>query len=253
MTPDTALISVMYANNEVGSIQPIAEIAADRPRGRGATPCRRDPGGRMSCEFSFSTRCGFGLALRAQVLRAKRSRRARGPAQCADRLATTRRWPGGRSTRRHGERGRDRWRWRRRWIRANEYRDAVRRALPSVRDRLWAGDRVVDRRCLAEWTAAGWTATRQQSQYRDLPACRERRCWSIWICSSIAASAGSACSVGKNEPSHVLLAMGRSVEEARSSLRLTVGRPTSEEEIRKWPTRSLRSARAFARLARPIV
>jgi cysteine desulfurase len=28
ITPDTALVSVMYANNEVGSIQPIAEIAA---------------------------------------------------------------------------------------------------------------------------------------------------------------------------------------------------------------------------------
>jgi cysteine desulfurase len=47
----------------------------------------------------------------------------------------------------------------------------------------------------------------------------------------IAASAGSACTVGRNEPSHVLLAMGRSVEEARASLRLTVGRPTSFSEV----------------------
>ena len=47
----------------------------------------------------------------------------------------------------------------------------------------------------------------------------------------IAASAGSACSVGKNEPSHVLLAMGMNENEARSSLRLTVGRPTSESDV----------------------
>jgi cysteine desulfurase len=47
----------------------------------------------------------------------------------------------------------------------------------------------------------------------------------------IAASAGSACTVGKNEPSHVLLAMGRSVEEARSSVRFSVGRGTSPDDI----------------------
>ena len=28
ITPETCLVSVMYANNEVGAIQPIAEIAA---------------------------------------------------------------------------------------------------------------------------------------------------------------------------------------------------------------------------------
>ncbi len=47
----------------------------------------------------------------------------------------------------------------------------------------------------------------------------------------IAASAGSACSVGKNEPSHVLLAMGGTVEDARSSVRFSVGRATSVDDI----------------------
>lgn len=45
------------------------------------------------------------------------------------------------------------------------------------------------------------------------------------------ASAGSACSSGSLEPSHVLLAMGRSVESARSGLRLSLGRETSSEDI----------------------
>jgi cysteine desulfurase len=40
----------------------------------------------------------------------------------------------------------------------------------------------------------------------------------------IAASAGSACTTGNSEPSHVLLAMGLTPERARSSLRFTVGR-----------------------------
>ncbi len=47
----------------------------------------------------------------------------------------------------------------------------------------------------------------------------------------IAASAGSACTTGNSEPSHVLLAMGLSEERARSSLRFTVGRSNSAEEI----------------------
>ncbi|MGB3328355.1 MAG: aminotransferase class V-fold PLP-dependent enzyme, partial [Thermomicrobiales bacterium] len=44
-------------------------------------------------------------------------------------------------------------------------------------------------------------------------------------------SAGSACTTGNSEPSHVLLAMGHSEESARASLRLTVGRGNSLEEI----------------------
>jgi len=47
----------------------------------------------------------------------------------------------------------------------------------------------------------------------------------------IAASSGSACSSGSLEPSHVLLALGQSAEIARGSLRLTLGRENTEEEI----------------------
>lgn len=46
----------------------------------------------------------------------------------------------------------------------------------------------------------------------------------------LAASSGSACSSGKTEPSHVLLAMGRSPKEATESLRLTLGRGTTKED-----------------------
>jgi cysteine desulfurase len=47
----------------------------------------------------------------------------------------------------------------------------------------------------------------------------------------VAASAGSACTTGNTEPSHVLLACGRTELEARASLRLTVGRGNSSDEI----------------------
>jgi cysteine desulfurase len=47
----------------------------------------------------------------------------------------------------------------------------------------------------------------------------------------IAASTGSACSSSSMEASHVLLALGLSPEVAHSSLRLTLGRYTREEDI----------------------
>jgi len=47
----------------------------------------------------------------------------------------------------------------------------------------------------------------------------------------IAASTGSACSSKKLEPSHVLMAIGLNEVEAHGSLRLTLGRENTEEEI----------------------
>jgi cysteine desulfurase len=47
----------------------------------------------------------------------------------------------------------------------------------------------------------------------------------------VACSTGAACSSGAVEPSHVLLAAGLSADEARSSLRFSLGRLTTAEEI----------------------
>lgn len=47
----------------------------------------------------------------------------------------------------------------------------------------------------------------------------------------IAASTGSACSSSSLQPSHVLLALGIPPERAHSSLRFTLGRESTEEEI----------------------
>jgi cysteine desulfurase len=49
----------------------------------------------------------------------------------------------------------------------------------------------------------------------------------------IAASSGSACSTGSTEPSHVLTALGLGPEIARGSLRLTLGKDTTEAEIER--------------------
>jgi cysteine desulfurase len=47
----------------------------------------------------------------------------------------------------------------------------------------------------------------------------------------ISVSSGSACSAGKHAPSHVLTAMGRPPEEAYQSVRITLGKSTTEEEV----------------------
>ena len=47
----------------------------------------------------------------------------------------------------------------------------------------------------------------------------------------VAASSGSACASGSLDPSHVLLAMGMSLEQALGSLRLTTGWETTDAEV----------------------
>jgi cysteine desulfurase len=47
----------------------------------------------------------------------------------------------------------------------------------------------------------------------------------------IAASSGSACTTGEPEPSHVLLAMGVPTELAQGAIRISLGKENTEEEI----------------------
>lgn len=50
-------------------------------------------------------------------------------------------------------------------------------------------------------------------------------------CAGICASAGSACTAGSTEPSHVLRAMGISRQDAYSAVRFSLGRSTTSEQI----------------------
>ena len=47
----------------------------------------------------------------------------------------------------------------------------------------------------------------------------------------IAVSTGAACATGDREPSHVLIAMGRTPDEARTTLRVSLGRTTTREDV----------------------
>ena len=47
----------------------------------------------------------------------------------------------------------------------------------------------------------------------------------------LAVSSGAACSSGAIEPSHVLLAMGLPHQSARASIRISLGKQTTQEDI----------------------
>jgi len=49
----------------------------------------------------------------------------------------------------------------------------------------------------------------------------------------LSASSGAACSSGSIEPSHVMLAAGYTLEEAKEGLRFTFGRETKDQEARR--------------------
>ena len=67
----------------------------------------------------------------------------------------------------------------------------------------------------------------------------------------IAVSSGSACTSASLEPSYVLRALGRSDELAHSSLRMTIGRFTTEEEI-DYAVKSIRETVARLRELSPL-
>jgi len=67
----------------------------------------------------------------------------------------------------------------------------------------------------------------------------------------VAVSSGSACTSASLEPSYVLLALGRSDELAHSSLRITIGRYTTEQEI-DYAVQAIRDSVAKLRELSPL-
>ena len=137
--PRPALVSVMHANNEVGTIQPIAELAAiaREPSAPSFTPmrCRR----RARSRVGHAPRRRPAVALRPQVRRPEGRRRALDPPRRAPRRADDRRPSGTEPTRRYRKRAGDRRAGRRGAARAGNAsstpRDVDRRAARSARAR----------------------------------------------------------------------------------------------------------------------
>lgn len=82
----------------------------------------------------------------------------------------------------------------------------------------------------------------------SFPGCEGDSLLFLLDAAGVAVSTGSACQAGVPEPSHVLLAMGRSEEEARGALRITLGRTTTDADVDAFlaalPAAHERAARA---------
>jgi cysteine desulfurase len=94
-------------------------------------------------------------------------------------------------------------------------------------ERLWS----IARDAMADWTLNGSETLRYHGNLNlrreGVDAARL-----ISDVRAVAFSAGSACASGSGRPSHVLAALGLSPREARSSIRLGFGRYTSADELR---------------------
>ncbi|MFB9234185.1 cysteine desulfurase family protein [Plantactinospora siamensis] len=66
----------------------------------------------------------------------------------------------------------------------------------------------------------------------SFPGCEGDALLLLLDAQGIACSTGSACSAGVAQPSHVLLAMGADDDRARSSLRFALGHTSTEDEVR---------------------
>lgn len=227
LRPDTTLVSVMYANNEVGSVQPIAEIAR-AAHGVGAaahTDAVQAPGAlaldvRVLGVDALSIsghKLGAPKGIGAAYLRSRLDIEpvAHGGGQERGRRSGTENVAGAVGLAvalEIAERARLESVGRVAGIRDDFVRDVL-RAVPGARLTGPAGAR------LAGSASFTFDGTSGESIVLEL----ERR--------GIVCSSGSACAAGRDEPSHVLLAMGIAPELAQTAVRFSFGDGVAGAEL----------------------
>lgn len=227
MRPDTTLVSVMYANNEIGTVQPIAELAAiaraggalfhtDAVQAAGCLPLDVEALGVDMLSLTahkFYGPKGVGLlyARRGTPLQPQ----INGGGQERRRRAGTENVPGivGLAAA---------------LARAEARRPQYAARMAALRDRLIDG-------LLARVPLSWLNGDRE----RRLPtnanlgfACVEGESVLLLLDQAgICASSGSACTAGSLEPSHVLVALGMEADDANGSVRFTLGESIGEADV----------------------
>jgi cysteine desulfurase len=227
ITDRTILISVMHANNEIGTIQPIRDIG-EIARGRGIylhTDAVQTAGHipidvadlevdllSMSAHKLYGPKGVGALFVRKGT---KIASFMHGGGQERNRRASTENVPGivgfGKAA-----------------ALAREELEPEADRLTDLRDKLIAGlaERIDDNQLNGHPTDRLPNNANFSVRYVE----GEAMLLNLDL-EGICASTGSACSSGSLEPSHVLLALGLSHEEAHGSLRFTLGRENTEADI----------------------
>jgi len=224
--PDTCLVSVMYANNEIGTVQPIPEIGAlcrekgvlfhtDAVQAVGHLPIdvkeqNIDMLSASAHKFHGPKGIGFLYARKGVRLRSL----IEGGAQEGGRRAGTENVAsavGMAAALKEAAAG----------MAANDAR------LRPLRDKLIAGLREIPHSAL--------NGDALQRLPGNVNFCFEgiegESLLLLLDDRGICASSGSACTSGSLDPSHVLLAIGRVHDVAHGSLRLTLGEDATEEQV----------------------
>ncbi|MEW5762402.1 MAG: cysteine desulfurase NifS [Bacillota bacterium] len=229
ITPETVLISVMHANNEVGTVEPIAEIAAvareagicfhtDAVQTVGHIPVNVDELGvdllSIAAHKLYGPKGVGALYIRKGTQMAPL---IVGGAQERGLRAGTENVPG--------------------IVGFGKAAEIARRELPQViprvrelRDMLRTGlqERVPGLRL------NGHPERRlPQNVSVTVPGVEGEALVMALDQEGIAVSTGSACSTGATDPSHVILALGVPPELARGAVRMTLGRGTTKEDIER--------------------
>lgn len=226
--PDTILISIMHANNEVGTIQPIAEIGriakekgvtfhVDAVQSLGKLPI--DVKAMNIDLLSISSHKIYGpkgvgaLYIRKGV---KLTPRVHGGGQEKKRRSGTENLPGivgfGKACELAGQR-----------------MEEEEKKLIVLRDKLFEG--ILERVDYVKVNGPRGDKRLPNNVNVSVQYVEGESLLLSLDMVGIAASSGSACTSGSLDPSHVLLAMGLKHEIAHGSLRFSLGRQNTEEDI----------------------
>jgi cysteine desulfurase len=227
ITDRTILVSIMHANNEIGTIQPIAEIGricrekgvllhTDAVQTLGHIPVNVDDLGIDLLSASAHKLYGPKGAGILYIRKGTRiSPFLRGGEQERKRRASTHNVPGIAGFGKAVEIARKEAAW-------------EGRGLSALRDRLIRG--ILDN--IPDTLLNGHPRQRLPNNVNVSIAGVEGEAMLLRLdMEGIACSTGSACSSTSLEPSHVLAAIGLPRETAHGSLRFTLGRGTTEDEI----------------------
>ncbi|WP_046468102.1 cysteine desulfurase family protein [Allosalinactinospora lopnorensis] len=224
---DVALVSVMWANNEVGTVQPVAELAAiAREHG---IPFHTDAVQAVGAEpVDFAASGATALTLTGHKIG--------GPVGAGALLLSRGVDPvpllhGGGQERevRSGTLMTPLLRGFATAVRlAAEERASHTARLAELRDELVA----TVRKAVPDITLNGHPVDRLPGNaHISFPGCEGDALLMLLDAGGIECSTGSACSAGVAQPSHVLLAMGASAETARSSLRFSLGHGSDRGDV----------------------
>ena len=245
LRPDTMLVSVMHANNETGTIQPVEELSAvcrehgvcfhtDAVQSFGKLPVRPVDLGAAAVSLAahkFYGPKGVGaLYLRAGVAI---SRLAHGGSHENTRRPGTENVAGI-----AGLAAAAAW--------SESKREAEQPRLAALRDRLWQGIEALNAGAVRNGHPERTLANTLNVSFPNVDG--EALLIGLDL-EGVCASSGSACMVGSVQPSHVLLAMGVESALAASTVRFSLGTQTTEPDI----DHCLRAlAKVLGRQAQPL-